>query len=317
MTDIISEQQQNGESPEAVLRRAGRSFHWAARLLPPAVARDAAVLYAFCRDVDDLGDSAADEVEAAAALDVIAADLDRGTSARPEVAAFLDLAARRHVPLAAAQGLVAGVRDDLAAPLVADAAALVRYAYRVAGTVGLMMCPILGVRATWATPFAVDLGIALQMTNIARDVVEDAKRGRRYLPASDLGADLPPAALVAPDPATAQRAFAGVCRLLDRAEVYRRSAERGLRAIPLPARLAILTAGRVYAGIGTRVRALGPADYWHTRAVVPPAGKAARTAGAFLAAFQPGFWDVGPPPAHDSTLHAPLAGWPGVDPEAQ
>ena len=307
--------------PEAVLRREGRSFHWAARLLPPAVAGEAAVLYAFCRHVDDLGDDPGDGPDAGigaarAALDALAADLDRGTSARPAVAAFLDLAARRDIPLAAAQALVAGVRQDLDAPVLACEGDLLRYAYRVAGTVGLMMCPVLGVRAAWAAPFAVDLGIALQMTNIARDVVEDARRGRRYLPASDLPVPLSPAALAAPDPATARAAFVGVQRLLERATVYRRSGERGLRAIPGRPRLAILAASRVYDGIGTRLRRLGPAACQGTRAVVPAHGKAALTLRAGLAFLGPRLRDRGPPPAHDPALHAAIAGWPGTDPAA-
>jgi len=312
----------NASQAEAVLRREGRSFHWAAHLLPRTMAGEAAVLYAFCRYVDDLGDRRGsdggdDGVSAARdALDAIAADLNRGTSGRAEVAAFLTLAERRDIPLGAAQALVGGVRQDLDAPVLPDEAALLSYAYRVAGTVGLMMCPVLDVRAPWAAPFAVDLGIALQMINIARDVVEDARRGRRYLPASDLPVPLSPGALADPDPETARAAFAGVLRMLDRADVYRRSAEWGLRAIPLQPRFAILTATRVYAGIGSRVRRLGPRACQGTRAVVPARAKAARTLLASLAFLRPRFHDRGPPPRHDPALHAAIAGWPGTDPAA-
>jgi phytoene synthase len=86
----------------------------------------------------------------------------------------------------AALELIAGVRSDAGPVALADDAELLRYCYRVAGTVGLMMCGVLGVRAPGARAFALDLGIAMQLTNICRDVAEDAARGRVYLPATRL-----------------------------------------------------------------------------------------------------------------------------------
>jgi phytoene synthase len=241
-------------------------------------------------------------------------DLARGESRRPAVAHFLEVAARRGVPLDAAQALIDGVRQDVANPVLTTEAEVIRYGYRVAGTVGLMMCPILGVRATWAHPFAIDLGIAMQLTNIARDVIEDARRGRRYLPAALIDGDAPtPERLAQRDPAVARTVYTAVRRLLDLAAAYYRSADRGMAAIPPRPRLAIITARRVYAGIGERIRRDGPAAYWRGRAVVGPAGKLRRTAQACVQFAQPQSWPKAAPPRHESALHAAIADLPGAD----
>jgi len=300
-------------APTEVLRWNGRSFHWAARFMPAATARDAATLYAFCRHVDDLGDGG-DPAHAAPALDAIAAALDGGAVPDAATRAFLDLARRRGIALAAARTLVTTVRADLDAPRVPDEGALIRYAHGVAGTVGVMMCPLLGVTDARAEPFAVDLGIAMQLTNIARDVAEDAAAGRRYLPASWLGSDVPPQRLLDPDAATDRRVRAALDRTLATADRYYTSAERGMRFIPARTRLAILAAARIYAAIGPRVRA---AADWRERAVVPPARKALYSAAAMRAFAARHTRAVGPPPAHDPALHAPIAGRVGADPAAE
>ena len=170
------------QASRAVFAAKARTFHWSARLLPADRRDDAAVVYAFCRLVDDTADEAPTAAVAAAALDRLAAELEGRAEPRPLVAAFLDTAARRGLPLDAARELLAGVRSDLGVVRIADDDALLVYCYRVASTVGLLMCGVLGVRERDALPFAVDLGVAMQLTNICRDVAEDAGRGRVYLP---------------------------------------------------------------------------------------------------------------------------------------
>ena len=305
----------NPTSPTRVLRREGRSFHWAALFLRRRDAQDAARLYAFCRMVDDLADGTASET-ADAALAGIERDMAAGHSGDSTVQAFLHMAARRDLPLAAASGLIQGVRGDLSAPMLADTAELTRYSYRVAGTVGLMMCPLLGVHDRRAFPFAIDLGIAMQLTNIARDVQEDARRERRYLPASLLGAAIPPRRLVNPEPAAAQAVYTGIQRLLDLADLYYRSADRGMVFIPPRARLAIITARRVYAGIGERIRALGPTGYWQGRVTVSRAGKARRTGQAAAQFARTATRLDLQPPCHDPSLHTAIADLPGANPLA-
>ena len=173
------------------------------------------------------------------------------------MALFLETADRTGIPVGAALELIVGVRSDMHPVRVADDRELLRYCYRVAGTVGLMMCGVLGVRDTDALPFAVDLGVGMQLTNICRDVAEDAGRGRVYLPATRLhAAGVEPAGLL-PDGATRAPAAPVVRDLLQLGERYYRSADAGMRYIPWRARFAILVASRVYRAIGFRVRAQG------------------------------------------------------------
>jgi phytoene synthase len=268
------------DDSRAVLTRHARSFRWAGALLPAAQLDDAAVLYAFCRLVDDLADEAPEPARARSDLAAVRAELLDQAPARPLVAATRALLDRGPTGIAPALHLLDGVVSDLDPVALESDADLLRYGYRVAGTVGLMMCGVLGVRARQALPFAVDLGVAMQVTNICRDVREDAARGRVYLPAARLVvAGVAPerlvqAATAGPDLDAVERdAVASVVTdLLRLADRYYDSANLGMRWIPLRARLAIHVASRVYRAIGHRLRRRR-GDAWAGRAWVGPLGK--------------------------------------------
>ena len=292
------------------LRRRARSFWLASTFLSGGVRDDLALLYAFCREVDDTADELADAALAAGRLERLRQELLGQASPRPLVGAFRAAAARRRIPLGSALTLLDGVRSDLGSVRVRDDAELLRYCYQVAGTVGLMMCAVLGARPR-GRPHAVDLGIAMQLTNIVRDVREDAAAGRVYLPATRLqaeGVEPESVATGTADPAALTRVFAGILDLADR---YYRSADEGMRDLPAAQRPAILVASRVYGAIGRRARrtAVGPL---RGRVVVPPAEKAWRTAQALGLALSPRMLGLARPVAHDPSLHASLAGWPGT-----
>ena len=198
------------DAADRMLAAHGKSFHWARRFLGPVAARRATLLYAFCRFLDDIADG--DLPGGLPRLRAIDMALIDGTVGdlppdMAEVATFLALSQEAAIPRAAARDLIAGLIFDQGTVALEDQAALIVYAYQVAGTVGLMMAPILGRRDRRADAFAVDLGIAMQLTNIARDVAEDAGLGRRYLPAIWCGA-LTPAEIAAGmrDPAALCRA---------------------------------------------------------------------------------------------------------------
>lgn len=308
MTSIAPEQALVASSHD-VLARHARSFRWASVFLPAEARDDAAVLYAFCRLVDDLADEAADLATANLELDRVEQELAGERPARPIVAAIRELADRRGLDLRSAHELIEGVRSDLGSVRVGTDAELLRYCYRVAGTVGLMMCAVLGVEDSAGHPHAVDLGVAMQLTNICRDVLEDAGRGRTYLPASRLRA-------VGVDPAeilngTASReAVARVVRdLLALADDYYTSAEIGMRFIPGRSRLAILVASRLYREIGVKLLRRHGGDALHGRTWVTSGQKVVLIGQAIAGFFLPR------PPArhgHDHTLHAPLRGLPGT-----
>ncbi|MBL9101427.1 MAG: phytoene/squalene synthase family protein [Myxococcales bacterium] len=292
-----------------VLARHARTFDLAGRFLGPARRDEAAVVYAFCRLVDDLADESDSPEQADRALAEVETELRGDLPARPLVALYGQLLDGWGIDRRAAHELIAGVRSDLGPVAVADDAELLRYCYRVAGTVGLMMCGVLGLRAARAQPFAVDLGIAMQLTNICRDVAEDAGRGRVYLPADRLLAAADPASLArgsVPRPAIA----AVVLDLLDLADRHYRSADAGTVWIPWPSRLAILVAARLYRAIGQVLRARG-GDSLRGRAVVSRLAKAGWTAVAlvrFLRTLAPA-----ERPAHDPALHRHIADLPGAD----
>ena len=183
----------------ALTRAHGRSFALAAWALP-APRRDAArALYAFCRRLDDLVDEAAPSPHLARRLAEARALIGalRGPGAltavgapwdAAELAALRDAVHRWDIPQAPFLELIAGVEMDLTRRRYATFADLDLYCFRVAGTVGLMLAPVLGYSRPRALRAAADLGRAMQLTNILRDVREDLERGRIYLPQDELAA---------------------------------------------------------------------------------------------------------------------------------
>ncbi|MCB0113095.1 MAG: squalene/phytoene synthase family protein [Caldilineaceae bacterium] len=172
-----------------------RSFHMASHLLPPTKRRAARALYAFCRVTDDIVDEI--PIHTVQDVDAVRTSLDewrrRALSANadisdPVIAAWTDTRARYHIPQRYAEQLIAGVAQDLAHRRYQTFEELSAYCYGVASTVGLMSMCIIGFAGPQAIPYAVKLGVALQMTNILRDVGEDWRSGRLYLPQEELAA---------------------------------------------------------------------------------------------------------------------------------
>jgi len=294
---------------EVVLAEKGRSFHWARRLLGKTHAARATRLYGFCRHLDDIADEATSAETARARLSAASRDIAAGVSADPVIRDGIRLMEACRIHPAIARELIAGLVSDLDPVRVPDEAALLRYCYRAAGTVGVMMCGVLDVSEPAAFAHAIDLGIAMQLTNICRDIAEDAAADRRYLPASLIG-EAAPAELIAPAAAKQPLLREGVAALLTLADRYYASGERGLSYLPLRARSGMLVAGRVYRAIGTQLRARDY-DFWTGRIAVTDGRKAALTARALLGA--PGrrsFWRK--PAEHDARLHVALRGLPCV-----
>jgi phytoene synthase len=287
----------------AILSRYGRTFRLAGRFLPRADLEAAAALYSVCREVDDLADETGDPALGQAALAELAAALRGDPDGHPLARRLDALAAAYGVDRAVAAHLVETVRSDIGPVRIADEASLLRYAYGVAGTVGLMMCDVLGVADPRARPFAIDLGIAMQFTNIARDVAEDAARDRLYLPATWLPEAMPPAAFLAHGEAV----YAAVRRLLARADQHYRSAELGYRFLPRHARLAIGVAARLYEEIGLKLLRIGPAYLNGPRCVVPASRKALLIPAIAAASLRRRHERH-----HDRRLQPELAGLPGV-----
>ncbi len=304
----------NVEDARTSLAQNGKSFHWAAKLFAQNDADRVAQLYAFCRYADDIADNL-DEVSAKQQLEIIASDLRRGHSQIPILSNLLKLLNENDTALRAAQILVASLLADTGKVRIQDWDDLIRYAYGVAGSVGIMMCQVLGTHDPSALPFAIDLGVGMQLTNIARDVVEDARRNRIYLPAEAFHKAVSPDQILYNDPRIRREVFAVIVSVLKRADAYYRSADSGMRYLPLRSRIVVLTAARIYEAIGPRILQNRP-NYWRSRTVVSFQGKLYHTLRALLGLpFNFGFWHLGRLPDHDATLHTPLRGFPGADSE--
>lgn len=244
--------QANSQDAATTLKQQGKSFWFASLFLPRQVASDAARLYAFCRRMDDLADVAVTQ-ENREVLVKVRQDLRCCISDDPVVADFLELAQQYDLPRDAADCLIGTFLEDAEiGMLIEDEKELVRYCYGVAGTVGIMMSCILGAERSRAGAAAIYLGIAMQMTNIARDVMEDARNGRRYLPGDWVGNALPQQMI-----ASAQSRLeiaSAVERLLDLADEYYAIAATGFPMIPSQSRRGIAIAAAVYREIGTVLR---------------------------------------------------------------
>lgn len=266
----------------ATLREGSYTFFAASLILPRAVREPASALYAFCRMADDEVDNGADKAAAVASL---RARLHAAYSGRarplPCDRALAAVVQHFAIPRELPEALLDGFAWDAEGRQYETLEDLHGYAARVAGTVGAMMALLMGVRSADGLARACDLGVAMQLSNIARDVGEDARMGRLYLPRQWLReAGLDPDAWLAA-PAFNDALGAVVRRLLDEADRLYQRVDDGVARLPLGCRPGINAARYLYAAIGHEVarRGLNSVDQ---RAVVPRTRKARLLARAVL-----------------------------------
>lgn len=282
----------------AMIRTGSLSFHAASRLLPARVRDPALALYAFCRvaddDVDEVQDKAHAVLRLRERLDLI---YSGQPEARPSDRAFAAVVADFDMPRALPDALLEGLAWDAMGRRYETLSELHAYSARVASAVGVMMCVLMRVRDPDALARAADLGLAMQLTNIARDVGEDARAGRLFLPLDWLDeAGLDVERFLA-DPRPSPALARVTRRLLAVAEdLYHRSAA-GVFSLPSDCRVGIAAARHIYAAIGTQVARAG-FDSVTTRARTSRAQKIALMSRAVLGA---GLTHVMPRPA---LLHA-------------
>ena len=172
---------------ETVTAEHSKSFHFASSLLPEEKRSAVRALYAFCRTVDDIVDESTDD-ERESRLDYWRGMINHGSFLHNDLvaAAWADTLTRYHIPRRYALQLIDGVARDFVQSRYQTFEDLAMYCYGVASTVGLMSMYIVGFKNNDAVPYAIKLGVALQMTNILRDVGEDYRNGRLYLPREEL-----------------------------------------------------------------------------------------------------------------------------------
>ncbi|WP_025672991.1 phytoene/squalene synthase family protein [Salinivibrio socompensis] len=313
----------------ATLRQHGKSFYWAGLFLPRHQLAASARLYHICRQIDDIADTAENEAQRQRAQKVLSCLQERlnaylqhgippnktnATSSKdgaltdaeqPLVEALeadiIALFAMDSRSLHAMRDLVATMVIDISPVQLEDEQSLVTYAYGAAGTVGVMMGQLINTRdPDHSLAFAIDLGVAMQMTNIARDVLEDAQNNRVYLPQAWLKQPVTADAIAHGEPQARHQAWQAIEILIERAEAYYESGWQGLAYLPPRTRLAIGIALRVYRKIGRRIQSLSEEDYWAQRVVVPKSSKLMQSLLALPALFNTS------PAWHDTALHQPL-----------
>ena len=289
------------------LKKYGTTFHFASHFLSKAQMESAAALYGICREIDDLADKQNNKMSAKNDLICLREALVIRDHKHPMVAKAL--AIKPAITLDALIELTDGVLLDTEEVKIKSEAELLRYCYQVAGTVGLLMCDLFEVKDPVARHHAIDLGVAMQLTNICRDVKEDALNGRVYLP-TDLLGSVNAEDIVSPTATTGAAVRHLVSYLLAEAEARYDSGISGLCFLPAQARLAILIAALTYREIGMVIADRG-FDVWTGRAYTTKTQKwliAFKGVVTFLFSKKPhqyqGF--------HDPALHRGLNPRPGV-----
>jgi 15-cis-phytoene synthase len=257
-----------------MIKQGSKSFHLASLLMPKSYREHARSLYGFCRMADDLVDNAN---RPQTAVDALADRLDLiyagNPSDSPTDRAFADVVHRFAIPRAVPDALIEGFAWDAEGRQYDSISDVTAYGVRVAGTVGVMMSLLMGERRPDALARAVDLGIAMQFSNIARDVMEDAKMGRLYLPDDWLSENRLTRQQVLLHP---EQAAAVASRLVDAAEIIYDRAAAGIAMLPRSCRASINAARLLYREIGQEAKRVSHRG----RAIVPTPRKLALVARA-------------------------------------
>lgn len=270
-----------------VIREGSKSFHAASLLLPKEIRNAAFATYAFCRSADDAVDLGDDANLAVTELNRRLDGIYEGKpDAHPIDRAFAFVVAAWEMPRALADALLDGLLWDADGRQYQTFDDLLDYAARVAASVGGLMTTLMDATDPVAAARACDLGSAMQLSNIARDIGEDARRGRIYLPLewlSDAGID--------PDeflrnPVCDDRTKAVTKRLIDAADPLYERGLSGVSCLPTNCRTAITAAGHIYRAIGREIEANGY-DSISQRAYVTKAQKLGHVSKAFGAKSMP------------------------------
>jgi 15-cis-phytoene synthase len=286
----------SSEEPAWVLAHHGRSFNFASRLMPPEVREPVRRVYAFCRLVDDTVDRAPDSRVAEMRLEVLArrareaweaaarsAPSSNGKREPPWFPLAMAEMREAEVPWSVVERLMEGVRSDLHPRRFANMEGLRWYTHRVAGVVGLWMAGLAGCRDPWSLEMADELGHAMQLTNIARDVGADLALGRLYLPADLLarhGLDEEGVRALARRQAPVSPAWAAVMEeLMGQADAGYGAAFQAIPHLPPGFRKAVAVAARVYQGIQDEIRR-NDYDTLRRRAHTGPLRKSVLAVGA-------------------------------------
>ena len=249
------------EDYQKILARYGKSFNWALFFLKKQDKKNIRVLYAFLRYLDDMVDETEDKDFAYQQVQKVQKALDEKDKINRLLQKVIDLADRRVISYRVLSQFIKGITWDLHHSIIHTESELIRYCYGVASTVGLSMCHLLQVKNKQALRYAVDLGVAMQLTNIARDVIEDAENDRVYLPQSWFVHAITPHD-ICHNHLRREEVFRVVIKLLALADEYYASANNGIAYLPINAKASVLVATKIYKKIGDKITTLSANQYW-------------------------------------------------------
>ena len=213
-----------------------KSFNWSGFFLPKKIYRKCSILYDFCRTIDNIADQNVDLEIRKKELEEFKKKFEQKNKNDSVIKNMWDLMDEKNISKKIVDDLFDGVCSDLKKEVkIKSEKELLVYSYRVAGTVGLMMAKIFGVQKKESLQRAIDLGIAMQLTNIARDVIEDEKKNRTYLIKES------------------NNIFLDIKNTILKADTFYNSSFEGIRDIPLNCRFSIIVARRVYRHIGKKI----------------------------------------------------------------
>ena len=209
-----------------------KSFNWAGFFLPKETYKKCSALYDFCRVADNIADDNEKIENKQKKFEKFENDFNQKNFTDPVIKNMWDLINEFDIPLKIVQDLLFGIKSDIKDNVKLDSKKdLLVYSYRVAGTVGLMMAKILKVNKKSSLKSAVNLGIAMQLTNISRDVIEDSKNNRFYI----------------------NKNFESISSTLNLADTFYKNSFYSIKDIPINLRFSILVARRVYRKIGYKI----------------------------------------------------------------
>jgi phytoene synthase len=287
---------------EGVMQKHAKSFYLASLFFPRHLLPKVKALYALCRWLDDSVDEAPNEKAALFALNSISEDLHSNPSKLPVNSMYKE----NQLDVGYIDDLISGAEFDLQTVRIQNQKELIQYSYKVAGTVGLAMFDLMKVHPPEARSHAVDLGIAMQITNICRDVKEDLERNRIYVPLSLLQHYGISEQDLKTHHFTDEQMRQVITEMLHLADQYYESAHQAFPAIPWRTRGAIIIASHLYRGIGVKLLKKGGN---------PMQGRVYLTGWEKFCVVTASLWDWamsawrGRSFRHDAELHAGLESW--------
>lgn len=254
-------------SKKGIFKKNAKTFYFASLFFPKTKQKEVETLYNFCRYVDDIGDLGIDKKKSKQKLSKIIENLNKKQSDSFIVNEFIKLMKKYNIKTKIPIQLVKGVISDLDTVNIKTHEQLLDYSYKVAGTVGLMMCYLMNVKDKKLFKHAIELGIAMQITNIVRDVKEDLEANRIYIPTYIRGKYVKDHKSIMSEKKLQKEVSINIKKLVNYSETLYDQSVKGIKFLPLNFKFVILLAANLYREIGRQI-IKEPLVIWNKRVFV-------------------------------------------------